>query len=186
MAIEAYGCAANIAMPLPIAPSFPKIPPNHVSPLNATKAVKSCPRKYPIDCACSGENDAINSLNLSIRSGSLFTPSAALSKKSSKKSSNPVPTFSANGSNTSHTRKSLKALINRGNPFSPNVHFPSGFRKCSQKSFNAVHVKSLSCFNPLFQRFFKAFVVGSAAFASFLNASVTLFANAMALFSIEL
>ena len=58
---------------------------------------------------------------------------------------------------------SFRALMKRGRPV-PMVHFPTGTRKCCQKSFRAVQPNLPSRARPLFQRFLRVFVVGSMAF----------------------
>ena len=151
-------------------PEFPMIPEMLFNPLNISKDVAICPIAYPTFCAVSGFIFFINSVILSMPPGSLFTNLLAFSDRSSKKLRIPVPTFSASGSSASQNflrdllifphfifvRKLLKAFISRGSPFLPKVHFPSGFRKCSQKSFRDVQVKFPNCFKPSFHNFCNA------------------------------
>ena len=66
--------------------------------------------------------------------------------------------------------------MKRGRP-TPIVHFPTGTRKCCQKSFNAVQPNLPSRASPLSQRFLRAFVVGSMAFFIFSKACCHFLSN---------
>ena len=104
--------------------------------------------------------------------------------------SKPSPTLIVNFARESHSfarallifpkftfiSPSFKALMKRGRP-TPIVHFPTGTRKCCQKSFNAVQPNLPSRASPLSQRFLRAFVVGSMAFFIFSKACCHFLSN---------